>query len=134
DLTRDEVRTRAMAVIGVSIGASFALSLALGPVLDAWIGVRGIFWLTGVLALVGVAIVVWVVPSEGERRTPKVARHEGDLATVLRDRTLWPLYGGIFVLHFVLTAVFVALPPVLETFSVPHGRVYLSVVLASAVL
>lgn len=132
DLTRDAVRTRAMAVIGVSIGGSFALSLAFGPVLDAWVGVRGIFWLTAGLALAGIAIVVWAVPPEP--RAAQRHRVRRDLPTVLRDRTLWPLYGGIFVLHFVLTAVFVALPPVLETFAVPHGRVYLPVLLASAVL
>ena len=65
DLTRDEVRTRAMAVIGIAIGLSFALSLVLGPVLGAWIGVRGIFWLTAGLALSGIGVVIWAVPSEG---------------------------------------------------------------------
>ena len=138
DLTRDEVRTRAMAVIGIAIGASFALSLVLGPVLGAWIGVRGIFWLTALLAVGGIAIVIWAVPPEGIRPSRQVdvgaAPLRRDLSAVAADRSLWPLFGGIFTLHFVLTAAFVALPPVLEAFGVPHGRVYLPVLIGSVIL
>ncbi|MFQ5644050.1 MAG: MFS transporter [Thiogranum sp.] len=63
DLVREEHRVKAMAIIGMSIGASFALAMVLGPVLNTWIGVPGIFWLTAVLALLGIAVVVLVVPS-----------------------------------------------------------------------
>ncbi|OQX37761.1 MAG: MFS transporter, partial [Candidatus Sedimenticola endophacoides] len=62
DLTREQNRLRAMAVIGMSIGMAFALSLVLGPLLNAWIGVPGIFWLTALLACAGILIVVKVVP------------------------------------------------------------------------
>ena len=51
DLTREEHRTKAMAMIGMSIGLSFAVALVAGPVLDQWVGVPGIFWITAVLAL-----------------------------------------------------------------------------------
>ncbi len=133
DQTRDVVRTRAMAVIGICIGASFALSLVLGPALGAVIGVRGIFWLTAGLALLGIAVVKWLVPPEA------IAAHSRgpdsrDLFAVITDRSLHPLYGGIFVLHFLLTAIFVALPPAIEAFGIPHGRVYLPVLLGSVVL
>ena len=53
DLTRDEVRTKAMAAIGMTIGGTFAVSLVAGPLLQQAIGVPGIFALTGVLALAG---------------------------------------------------------------------------------
>lgn len=128
DLTREETRTRAMAVIGVSIGVSFALALVAGPALDAAIGVRGIFWLTAALALGGVAIVLWAVPAESPRAPSPPA---GGFRAVLKERELLRLDGGIFVLHFVLTAAFVVLPPVLSGFDVPHGRVYLGVLVTS---
>lgn len=131
DLTRDEVRTRAMAAIGIAIGASFALALVAGPALDELIGVRGIFWLTAALALAGIAVVLWAVPAEPPREpTPPT----GGFRAVLTEPELLRLDGGIFVLHFVLTAAFVALPPVLAGYDVPHGRVYLGVLLASVVL
>lgn len=137
DQTRDVIRTRAMAVVGISIGASFAISLMLGPALGAVIGVRGIFWLTAGLALAGVALVIWGVPPEPTAaRTPNrgAAPLRHGLSAVIAERSLHPFYGGIFVLHFLLTAVFVALPPAIEAFGVAHGRVYLPVLLGSVVL
>ena len=62
DLTREEHRIKAMAMIGMSIGLSFAVAMIAGPVLDGWIGVPGIFWLTAVLALAGIAVVLVMVP------------------------------------------------------------------------
>ena len=56
DLTREEQRTKAMAIIGISIGLSFSVALVAGPVLDHWLGLAGIFWLTAVLACAGIAV------------------------------------------------------------------------------
>lgn len=138
DLTREEHRTRAMAIIGMTIGLSFALSLALGPVLNAWIGVPGIFWLTAVLAFAGIGILYLFVPAapgRPHRDTGAVPRFFGE---VLRDRELLRLDGGVFVLHCVLTASFVALPFALRDHAgleaASHGRLYLPVLLASLVL
>ncbi|MFN2300772.1 MAG: MFS transporter [Gammaproteobacteria bacterium] len=136
DLTRDGVRTRAMAVIGVSIGASFALSLVLGPLLGDWVGVRGIFWLTSILAVAALGVVWWVVPAE-----PSVTR-SAPVPGALRAAFLAPglrrLNGGIFALHFILTACFVALPQALASLpalaGVPHAYVYLPVVVGSGLL
>lgn len=64
DLTRDAVRTKAMALVGVSMALVFALSLVAAPPLAAAIGLGGLFWLTGGLALTGMAVVLWVVPAE----------------------------------------------------------------------
>lgn len=133
DLTRDEVRTRAMAAIGIAIGASFALALVAGPVLDAWIGVRGIFWLTAALAIAGIVIVTWGVPAEPDKAVG-AAPLRRELWKALTDPSLRPLHAGIFVLHFALTAAFVALPPALAAFEIPHGRVYLPVLVASVLL
>lgn len=139
DLTREQHRTRAMAMIGMSIGLSFALALALGPVLNQWIGVPGIFWLTAVLAVIGIAILYLIVPNPERSRSH---RDTGAVPTffsaVLRDPQLQRLDAGVFVLHCVLTASFVALPFALRDHAgldaAHHGWVYLPVLLASLVL
>lgn len=111
DLTREEQRTKIMAFIGVSIGLSFALALILGPLLDAWVGVSGIFWLTAGLALGGIIIIRWLVPTptDGQcyRDTQTVPTQ---FRRVLGDRQLLRLDISVFALHLVLTASFVALP------------------------
>ena len=136
DLTREDHRTKAMAMIGMSIGMAFAVALVLGPSLDAWIGVQGIFWLTAALALAGIAVVVFIVPH------PVVSRVHRDAETVprqfgrvLRDGSLLRLDAGILILHMILTAGFVAIPGVLRDHaglaSALHWRVYLPVLLGS---
>jgi MFS family permease len=115
DLTREEHRTKAMAVIGMTIGLSFAFALVAGPIVDGWIGVPGIFWLTAGLALVGVAINWFVVP-----RPVRFAFHRdteavpGMLKGVLADAELLRLDFGVLVLHAILTASFLGVPHVLQ--------------------
>ena len=115
DLTREENRLSAMAVIGMSIGMSFALSLVLGPLLNKWIGVPGIFWLTAFLSLAAIALVVFVVPTprktEFHRDTMPVF---AQLKQVVSDAQLLRLDIGIFILHMMLTATFVVFPLVLR--------------------
>ena len=136
DLIREEHRVKAMAIIGMSIGASFAAAMILGPVLNTWIGVPGIFWLTAVLALLGISVVVLLVP------TPVVSRVRRDaeaipsqFASVLRDSQLLRLDIGILSLHAILTASFVVLPLALrDQAGLPaarHWEVYLPVLLLS---
>ncbi|MBM3387721.1 MAG: MFS transporter, partial [Betaproteobacteria bacterium] len=134
DLTRDEVRTKAMALVGASIGLMFALSLVLAPVLAAAVGLTGLFTLTGVLALLGVAVVVWGAPAE-----PLAQRHAapGRLREVLRHADLMRLNLGVFVLHAVQLAMWVAVPALLVQAGldkVQHWQVYLPAVLGSLVL
>lgn len=111
DLTREEQRTKAMAVIGMSIGLSFAFAVVIGPVLNSWIGVPGIFWITAVLALIGIGVVQFVVPrptlSHLHRDTEAVPAL---FKRVLTDTELLRLDMGIFSLHAMLTASFLALP------------------------
>lgn len=111
DLTREEKRLSAMAIIGMTIGLSFALSLILGPFLNRWIGVPGIFWLTAVLALGAILVIRYVVPdpkqSSFHRDTMPVL---ATLKIVMVDSQLLRLNYGIFVLHMLLTATFVVFP------------------------
>ncbi|MBB1268348.1 MFS transporter [Shewanella sp. SR44-3] len=111
DLTRDEQRTKVMAVIGMCIGLSFALSLLVGPLVAQYLGLSGIFWLTAMLAILGMAIVHFLVPNPISQ-APKgdTLAAPAKLKRMLLDPQLFRLDAGIFILHLVLTAVFVALP------------------------
>ncbi len=136
DLTREDHRTKAMAVIGMSIGLAFTLSLIAGPVLGAELGLRGIFWATAGLAILSLAILHLAVP------TPTVTRFHrdaepvpGQFKEVLRDGQLLRLDAGILILHMIMTATFVALPLVIRDYggldADEHWKVYLGVLFAS---
>ena len=131
DQTRDEVRTKAMALVGASIGLVFAVSLVAAPLLVAHIGLGGLFALTGSLALAGIAVVLWWVPAEPlkHKNTPR-----GSLAEVLRHPALLRLDLGVFILHAVQLAMWMAVPAMLETAGLDkaqHWQVYLPAVLGS---
>jgi MFS family permease len=139
DLTREEHRTKTMAVIGASIGLVFALSLVLAPAMYRWIGMAGIFAFIGVLATVAIWIVLKVVPPE-----PAVHAHAGadlseaTLGAVLRHPELVRLNVGMFILHLAQMAMFIVVPRALVSDGgLPlesHWAVYLPVVLISFVL
>jgi predicted MFS family arabinose efflux permease len=134
DLTRESQRTKAMAIIGSTIGAVFALAFVAGPVLLQSIGMPGIFALTGVLALVAIPVVRFVVPDAGIE--PGIEERP-DLLAVVRDPELVRLNVGIFALHAVLMALFVAVPVALARAGLPpseHWYVYLGSVVAGFLL
>jgi MFS family permease len=132
DATREEHRTKAMAMVGASIGLTFALSLVGAPPLYAAVGMGGLFALTGLLALTAIAVVTWVVPS-----APPRIEHDDPAKTagVIFDPQLLRLNFGIFALHTVQMAMFVVVPVLLvERAQLPlsnHWWVYLPVVLVS---
>jgi MFS family permease len=139
DLTRDEHRTKAMAMIGSTIGATFALSLIASPWLDRLIGVPGIFVLTGVLALVAMLVVYGVVPAAPENAPDRErqAGEAGEFWQVLKDPQLLRLNYGILALHAVLMALFIAVPFSLRGAGLAvaqHWKVYLPVMLGSFAL
>ena len=134
DQTRDEVRTKAMALVGGSIGLMFAVSLVLAPALNARIGLSGLFVLTGILALAGIVMVLWLVPPEPLLHKD-MAR--GGLADVLKRGDLVGLNFGVFVLHAVQLSMWVAVPALLVQaglLKALHWQVYLPAVLASFVV
>jgi len=137
DLTREEHRTKAMAMIGSTIGATFALSLVLSPWLNRVIGVPGIFMMTGVLVLVTMWVVYAIVPDVPEEPQRVSARGADQFAAVVRNAQLGRLNYGIFVLHAVLMAQFIAVPLELRAAGLPgnqHWQIYLPVMLGSFVL
>ncbi len=139
DLTREEHRTKAMAIIGMTIGLSFAVALVLGPVFGTWVGVPGIFWITAALAVSGEAVLHLMVPSPVRTRVHRDAEPVPELfRRVLGDRQLLRLDFGILALHLVLTATFVALPLALQDAAGLDTRhqwyLYLPVLMASVLL
>ncbi len=135
DLTREEVRTKAMAMIGITIGITFSISMVLSPMLDNLIGVPGLFALTGVLALLAMGVVKFAIPD------PAITRFHSDteastkkLGEVLRNPDLLRLDFGIFSLHAILMSVFMQVPFVLEKDGLAlshHWYVYLPVMLVA---
>ncbi len=136
DLTREQHRTKVMALIGSSIGLMFALSLVAAPALNAVIGLHGLFIVTGLLALAAIWLVAKVVPDP-----PPAEHHELEpvgFMDVLRDAQLARLNFGILALHFIQMAMFVVVPgAIVAAGGIPvagHWKVYLPVVFASFVL
>lgn len=137
DLTREEQRTKAMALIGMSIGASFAIALVSAPIVDHLIGVPGIFALIAVLAMLGLWVLYVRVPTPIQNSIHRDAETiPAQLVRVLLNGQLLRLNLGILVLHAVLTANWVALPVMLSRHldTVHHWWVYLPVLLVSVAL
>ena len=139
DLTRTQVRTRAMALIGISIGGAFIVSLIGAPLLQAAVGVHGIFRIMAALALLSVLLLYGLVPVPGAATAPDAASAP-DTATLPEAahafaRPLLPYYVGVFMLNFVLTATFVGVPHALrDTLGIDlhdHWATYLGAFVAS---
>lgn len=131
DLTRDSQRSKAMAMIGGSIALMFALSLAVAPVLYGWIGLGGIFWVTCALGLAAFwALFRWVPAAP-----PLPAVVPGTFVQVLLEPRLFRLNLGVFILHAIQIAMWVAVPALLIQFAgIPlqnHWMIYVPAVVAS---
>ncbi len=132
DSTRPEVRTRAMAMVGASIGLSFAVSLVLAPVLVGWAGLQGLFWVIAGLGLIAFAVAAWIVPvvPKGPAPTQKASARE-----VLGNGGLIRMNVGVFSLHLIQVALFVAVPPLLVQYGDLQAdqlwQAYLPVIFAS---
>jgi MFS family permease len=138
DLTREEQRPKVMAVIGASIGLSFAAAMVLGPVLAKWAGLSGVFWFTAVLACCAMLTVAFIVPqSVSKAPMAETLALPQSLGAMFKHRQLCQLNLGVLLLHLMLTAMFVALPTLLQQYGlapVKHWQLYLPVLLGSFVL
>lgn len=115
DLTTPENRSKAMAIIGILIGFSFALAMGIGPILNNWMGISSIFWLTAMLAIIGIAILYRYIPTPSQEQFHRDTEVEPKrFREVLLNTELLRLNVGIFILHAVLTASFIAIPLALE--------------------
>ncbi|NYE24362.1 MFS transporter [Pigmentiphaga litoralis] len=132
DATRDHVRTKAMAMIGVSIGITFAISLVLAPLLVGWGGLPGLFWTIAALGVAALAVAAWIVPA-----APPTPPSTGKIPfrTVLLNPDLLRLNLGVFTLHLIQVALFVVVPATLVRIGGLEAstlwRVYLPVIVVS---
>ncbi len=136
DLTAAKNRTKAMALVGMTIGFSFLVAIVTGPAIAGWIGVAGIFWLMAALALAGIAITALVVPTAPRPHVqPEAETVPALIGASLRNPELLRLNFGIFALHAMLTASFLVVPAVLRGTLAVSSRdqwlVYLPVLLLS---
>lgn len=131
DQTREQIRTAAMATIGLSIGVAFAVAMVLGPWLAASFGLGGIFWFTAGLAVLGLVVLWKLVPPAPRRvRHRDVGLDREQLRSILKRSDLWRMDLSIFSLHLILMAIFVAVPFRLVEAGVAverHGLTYLGV-------
>ena len=115
DLTRDEERSKAMALVGMTIGLSFAIALIIGPVINTWFHLKGIFWATAMFATLGIILLYTLVPTSPQALShPAVRSRLEYFKNVIRSGTLLRLDFGIFSLHCILTAMFIGVPIILH--------------------
>ncbi len=111
DLTREEQRTKAMAINGMTIGMSFSLAMILGPLLVNVIHVSGIFWLAAIFSIIAILLVFFVVPTPEHSTWHSDAEPEAaQFFTLLKEPQLARLNMGVFFLHAIFTASFVVIP------------------------
>lgn len=138
DLSREEHRPKVMATIGMFIGLSFAIAMVLGPLVADSFGLAGLFYLTAILAIVGIGLVIFVVPNSVNSAPPgDLVPIPNKLLKLVKDPQLFRINFGVFVLHLALTAMFVSLPIMLTDvgFAVSdHWQLYLPALLVSFVL
>lgn len=125
DLTSEEHRTKAMAMVGGSIGVSFAVAIVGAPIVFQWVGMSGLFTVVGVCSLLAIGVVLWVVPD-----APKPVHVRAPFSEVLHNVELLRLNFGVLVLHATQTALFLVVPRILEAGGLPvasHWKIYLPV-------
>ncbi|MEX3924196.1 MFS transporter [Paraburkholderia sp. BR10936] len=126
DLTAEEHRTKAMAMVGGSIGMSFAVAIVGAPIVFHWVGMSGLFALVGVFSIIAVGVVIWVVPDAPS----KPVHVRAPFAEVLHNVELLRLNFGVLVLHATQTALFLVVPRLLVDAGLPvasHWMIYLPV-------
>ncbi len=143
DLTRESQRTKAMAIIGISIGVAFTFSFIAGPVFNAWIGLSGLFWMGALVGLFAIIVLYAWVPTPEKSSLPQETdaaanNKTGGLRAVLHNSDLLRLDASILILHLVLTASFVVLPLALRDqagiAAAEHWKTYLPVMLLAIVI
>lgn len=138
DVTREEQRPKVMAMIGVSIGLSFAAAMVLGPLLAKVAGLSGVFWFTALLACCAMLLVAFLLPhSVNKAPMAETLALPQSLGAMLKHRQLLQLDIGVLLLHLMLTAMFVVLPSLLQQYglvSTQHWQFYLPLLLGSFIL
>lgn len=115
DVTKDQNRTKAMAFIGMFIGFSFSIAVVIGPIVNQYAGVPGIFYFTACLAVIGIILVTTAVPNVKHWVVHKDTEADpNQLPAILMHKELRKLNFGIFIQHAMFTSTFVVLPILLS--------------------
>ncbi|OGT67099.1 MAG: hypothetical protein A3J38_05425 [Gammaproteobacteria bacterium RIFCSPHIGHO2_12_FULL_45_9] len=118
DLTREQHRTKAMAIAGMTIGLSFSVAMVLGPILTRWIAVGDLFFLATIFSLVAIGVLYTIVPKPAVSTWHRETEPElSAFSTLFKNPELMRLNSGIFILHVILTASFVAIPITLQNYT-----------------
>ena len=138
DLTREQHRAKVMATIGMTIGIAFAVAMVIGPIIDANLGISGIFWITALLAVLAIPLIIFTVPTPVIKEKTEVGIVANYLKPVIKNSSLVRVNISVFILHLIMTANFTIIPLVLRDelgmTSVNHWKVYLPILLISFVL
>jgi len=138
DLSREEIRLRIMASIGMSIGLAFMTSMILGPFLAVKVGLSGIFWVNAVLAVLGIFVIHFITPNPVESKFQRDVQMDFSvLKSILKNTELLKINFGVLILHLVLAATFVVFPLILrDKLHVPvdhHWKTYSAVFFLSVI-
>lgn len=138
DLTREQSRTRVMAMVGRSIGIAFCIAVVLGPLITRIMGLGGLFMVSALAALTAMIIVAWGVPTPAiQKCCRETATITGQITSILKDLQLLRLDAGVFILHFILMGLFITVPLALQNFAglarEQHWWVYLLTMVLSFV-
>lgn len=118
DLTREDQRTKAMAINGITIGLSFSVAMILGPVFTNWIQVSGIFWLAAIFGVLGIILLFTVTPTPAKTSWHSDAEPEpAQFFTIMKEPQLARLNLGVLILHAIFTASFVVIPISLQKYA-----------------
>jgi len=135
DLTQEVHRTKAMAIIGISIGGSFGVGIIAGPVISGFGGVQSVFGVTAALTLLAILAVIYIVPDSQQSKLHRDAEFvPEETMQVLKNPDLLRLNYGIFTLHLILMAIFVVVPSLMRKAGLIAGHewmVYLPVFVIS---
>jgi len=136
DLTRPEVRARANAGLGASVGMSFGIAMVFAPLLASSVGLSGIFWVIAAMATAGLILLWFVVPNPEELPEKATAPFMKMLATVLAQPRLMTINIGALTISMGLSATFFMLPFLLKNNGWDKGdwwKIYVTMLLAGGV-
>ncbi len=133
DLVEDKHRSKSMAIIGSSIGFSFAIAMMLSPMIAQHSGLSGIFKLTALLAFMGFLIMILFIPAVSHQQKPIPFQWQ-NIKDSFFPRQLKKCHFGIFGQHFILTSSFFAIPLILKEIQAPLTSFYLSLMLLAFVI
>ncbi|VFP84475.1 Inner membrane transport protein YajR [Candidatus Erwinia haradaeae] len=111
DLTREQNYTKAMSVIGISFGVTFAIAIVLGPIITHKFGLQELFWIISILAVLAIFVTLFIVPSTSTQifnRESKVVT--SNLRYVITDSNLTKLNMSVLCLHVLLMSSFITIP------------------------